>query len=489
MRQASNSLDAVGVDDGLHRARAVHLAEDPLLFGGQADLARGAGRGALAARRARCPPSPRSHLDLSVGSTAGLKTMSMEGIFFSMIGHSSTIRIPSIRMKSALIGAEVLAVVVDGVAGREVVLAVAPAEDLEHDLRHLDRERVLEVLLRDVALRDQDVARAAAASASASCSASSRRSLAELALLDEHVAQPVLEPLGDESGMTTMPFSKETVTSSLSLLERQEPGLPLQADELEDVGEPEVLDRALRVPWLFLGGPARARARAAPAARWATSTRRTRAHAVGHDVERPASTSAGQPAAPGRRELADEASVSGSRRPAQQRRATMTGDQTTAMSRLRAAPAARRGARRPGTRSESTRKTRSRARRPPPAPRAACGCAPGPRRRRARRTGDGTACRGRPPPARGGSCRQKAVPHLRQRSVKALRPRQRASSTAGEREDKSEHREAVEQRAGQQRRLLRIGALPQVLGRRRRLGAPANLAHTSSCVSPRSTTA
>jgi hypothetical protein len=30
--------------------------------------------------------------------------MSMEGIFFSMIGHSSTILIPSIRMKSALIG-------------------------------------------------------------------------------------------------------------------------------------------------------------------------------------------------------------------------------------------------------------------------------------------------------------------------------------------------------------------------------------------------
>ena len=30
--------------------------------------------------------------------------MSMDGIFFSMMGHSSTIRIPSIRMKSALIG-------------------------------------------------------------------------------------------------------------------------------------------------------------------------------------------------------------------------------------------------------------------------------------------------------------------------------------------------------------------------------------------------
>ena len=38
------------------------------------------------------------------GSTTGRKTMSNVGIFFSMMGHSSTIRIPSIRMKSALIG-------------------------------------------------------------------------------------------------------------------------------------------------------------------------------------------------------------------------------------------------------------------------------------------------------------------------------------------------------------------------------------------------
>ena len=30
--------------------------------------------------------------------------MSKVGIFFSMIGHSSTIRIPSMRMKSVLMG-------------------------------------------------------------------------------------------------------------------------------------------------------------------------------------------------------------------------------------------------------------------------------------------------------------------------------------------------------------------------------------------------
>jgi hypothetical protein len=32
--------------------------------------------------------------------------MSIEGIFFSMMGHSSTIRMPSMRMKSALMGAK-----------------------------------------------------------------------------------------------------------------------------------------------------------------------------------------------------------------------------------------------------------------------------------------------------------------------------------------------------------------------------------------------
>ena len=46
-------------------------------------------------------PSPTS---ISDGSTTGRNTMSKDGIFFSMMGHSSTIRMPSIRMKSALIG-------------------------------------------------------------------------------------------------------------------------------------------------------------------------------------------------------------------------------------------------------------------------------------------------------------------------------------------------------------------------------------------------
>ena len=41
---------------------------------------------------------------MSDGSTTGRNTMSKEGIFFSMMGHSSTIRIPSIRMKSVLMG-------------------------------------------------------------------------------------------------------------------------------------------------------------------------------------------------------------------------------------------------------------------------------------------------------------------------------------------------------------------------------------------------
>ena len=48
-------------------------------------------------------PAPTS---ISAGSTTGRNTMSKEGIFFSMIGHSSTIRIPSIRMKSVLMGAK-----------------------------------------------------------------------------------------------------------------------------------------------------------------------------------------------------------------------------------------------------------------------------------------------------------------------------------------------------------------------------------------------
>ena len=50
-------------------------------------------------------PSPPSGAISTIDcSTTGRNTMSKDGIFFSMMGHSSTIRIPSMRMKSALMG-------------------------------------------------------------------------------------------------------------------------------------------------------------------------------------------------------------------------------------------------------------------------------------------------------------------------------------------------------------------------------------------------
>ena len=59
----------------------------------------------LAALRLTAPSSPLAEpTSIIPASTTGRNTMSMDGIFFSMMGHSSTIRIPSMRMKSALMG-------------------------------------------------------------------------------------------------------------------------------------------------------------------------------------------------------------------------------------------------------------------------------------------------------------------------------------------------------------------------------------------------
>ena len=59
----------------------------------------------LAALRLAAPSSPLGGpTSIIPASTTGRNTMSIDGIFFSMMGHSSTIRIPSIRMKSALKG-------------------------------------------------------------------------------------------------------------------------------------------------------------------------------------------------------------------------------------------------------------------------------------------------------------------------------------------------------------------------------------------------
>ena len=58
----------------------------------------------LAALRLAAPSSSAGPTSIMAASTTGRNTMSIEGIFFSMIGHSSTILMPSIRMKSALRG-------------------------------------------------------------------------------------------------------------------------------------------------------------------------------------------------------------------------------------------------------------------------------------------------------------------------------------------------------------------------------------------------
>ena len=141
---------------------------------------------------------------------------------------------------------EVLAVVVDRVGGVELVAAVAPAEHAEHDLRHLHLQRVAQVARGDGARRGQDVPEPLQR-----LLLDDQRLLqplaADLALLDEHVAQAVLEaPLrrvghhhhavleGDGDGLLVLVVDQ-----------REDAGLPLQPDQLEDVGQAEVADRPL----------------------------------------------------------------------------------------------------------------------------------------------------------------------------------------------------------------------------------------------------
>jgi hypothetical protein len=232
---------ADGVDDGLHGLGAVHLAEDALLFGGEADLVRGAGRGALPLAAAEGlflrPPAHFDRVRIDRGLEDDVHGRDLLLDDRPLVDHPDPFHQDVVGAHRA----EVLAVVVHGFAGREVVLAVAPAEDLEHDLRDLDADRVLEVLLRDVALRDEHVAQALQG-----LLLRGQRLLepllAQLALLDEHVAQPVLEALGGGVGVDDHAVLEEDGHLVLLVLQGEEAGLPLQADELEDVREPEVLD-------------------------------------------------------------------------------------------------------------------------------------------------------------------------------------------------------------------------------------------------------
>ena len=123
-----------------------------------------------------------------------------------------------------------------------MVLAVAPPEDLEHGLGDLDLDRVLEVLGRDVVLGDEHVAEPLERGL-LRLQGLVEPVLAELALLDEHVAEAVLEALRGLVGHHHHAVLERDGDVVLLVVEGQDAGLPLQPDELEYVGEPEILDR------------------------------------------------------------------------------------------------------------------------------------------------------------------------------------------------------------------------------------------------------
>ena len=196
---------------------------------------------------------------------------------------------------------EVLAVVVDRVGRRELVATVAPAEDAEHDLRDLDRKRVAQVAGRDRAAAGEDVPeplQGLLLHGERLVEPLAR----ELALLDQHVAEPVLEAVRRGVGHHHHAVLERDGDDLVVLLVRQgqRPGLPLQTDQLEDVRQAEVADRAfeghpLRPPARRLAGAGPAAASAArPPAPARGGSRRARRRRAGRR-RRPAATAAIRP--------------------------------------------------------------------------------------------------------------------------------------------------------------------------------------------------
>jgi len=62
-----------------------------------------------------------------------------------------------------------------------------------------------------------------------------------LQVLDENVAEPVLEPLVQRIGGDDLAVEERHGHRVVLAAKREDAGLPLQADQLEDVGEAEVL--------------------------------------------------------------------------------------------------------------------------------------------------------------------------------------------------------------------------------------------------------
>ncbi len=184
---------ACPVDDGLDGAHPVHLAEDALLLRGQADAPV-----ALAATRRSdtLASSAPARPDLDERRVHHRPEHDVEGgdpllDDGPLVHHPDPFHQDEVRAH----GDEVLAVVVHRLRGSEVVATVPPAEHAEDDLRDLDLQRVAQVLGGDRAAGREDVAEPLQG-----LLLDAERLLeplaAHLALLDEDVAEPVLEPAG-----------------------------------------------------------------------------------------------------------------------------------------------------------------------------------------------------------------------------------------------------------------------------------------------------
>ena len=127
----------------------------------------------------------------------------------------------------------------------EVVIAGSPAEQSVDDLQRLDPERIHEIFFVDESGLDDHVAQALQ-----SLLLDPQRFL-ELGLGDPTGAyqdrpEQVLDTVGLGVGADHAPLVELDGDGVLAVAQRQDAGLALDADQLEDVGETEVLDGSLK---------------------------------------------------------------------------------------------------------------------------------------------------------------------------------------------------------------------------------------------------
>ncbi len=122
-----------------------------------------------------------------------------------------------------------------------MILTVFPAKESVDDAQNLQLQRIAQFFPGDDLMLDENEAEALQ-SLFLDLKSPFELFVCDRALFDQHMSEPILDLAVESIRGDDLPIEERDRYGIREAAESQHPGFPLQADQLEDVGETEVLE-------------------------------------------------------------------------------------------------------------------------------------------------------------------------------------------------------------------------------------------------------